>query len=314
MKDRLDALRRLVGFGSAAEPAVDNINRLGDRIASVAVQTQQQHELLMAQLETQYNQLSNQLKQHSEELVAAKRHFDSAIKKETLNATRQVEAFINLQALWNETDILPPMHGWPVSPDLAVMLIELMEAEQYDLIIEFGSGSSTLLMARLLRRLKKCQNQSDVIPELLTFEHLPEYHGKTQSLLQRSGVSEFVNLNLSPLIVYKNVDGGEYKYYDCDAALCVASQKINNPGAKILLFVDGPPAGTGPLARYPALPMVMKYFKTHELHVLLDDYIRQDEKDIAKAWQENMKQADRRYIHTEVALEKGASLLRIARC
>ena len=48
--------------------------------------------------------------------------------------------------------MLSPSHGWPVSPDFALNQVRMIQSFKYDLIIEFGSGTSTLLSLRALEK------------------------------------------------------------------------------------------------------------------------------------------------------------------
>lgn len=66
----------------------------------------------------------------------------------------QPEAFQALQGLIGDTSsrfgclngyLLSPEHGFPILPNFAVNLVRLIRDHKYDLIIEFGSGTSTLL-------------------------------------------------------------------------------------------------------------------------------------------------------------------------
>ena len=47
-------------------------------------------------------------------------------------------------------DVLGDFHGWPISPDIGLFLLEKMREQQYDLIIECGSGTATALFAKAL--------------------------------------------------------------------------------------------------------------------------------------------------------------------
>jgi predicted O-methyltransferase YrrM len=256
-------------------------------------------------VQEQQKLLIERVERQQAELIKLRTQLSDTVKKESLNAVRQVEAFLNLQVLMNGNGTtVPYMHGWPVSPDLALQLAQQIRAARYDQIIEFGSGASTVVMARSLQHLGGAR--------LLSFDHLADYCRQTAKLLQDYGLDGLVDLQLAPLVSRACSDGREYSYYDCDAALAATAERLHGVSApKVLLFVDGPPADTGPMARYPALQTVLAHFPDCEIHVVLDDYIRQDEKDIARAWQDELQRAGRQYIHTVLPLEKGASLLRI---
>ena len=73
------------------------------------------------------------------------------------------------------------------------------------------------------------------------------------------------------------VEGQEVVWYD-PAAL----HDLDGIG---LLFVDGPPAATGHHARWPAVPLLADRMAVGG-RVVLDDLIRDEEKEILARWQE----------------------------
>lgn len=201
---------------------------------------------------------------------------------------KQIESCIRLQHYLGAETILPDMHNWPISPDFCVLLINLVEQNDYDAVIEFGSGTSTLIIAKALARVGQRQN---AIPSpLLSFDHLPEYGEKTEKLLKQAGLNESVNVTVAPLAPWS--DGQlEYRYYDCDQALQAFKALVPDRPLRLLVMVDGPPAATGRHARYPALPKVLAVFGDRsDIHFLLDDYLRAEEQEIAAAWLELLKQ------------------------
>ena len=67
------------------------------------------------------------------------------IKKEIKQTFRQLEALQNLNAVLPANDVLPATRGWAASPDLLAVLVDLVVAERPSLVVECGSGASTLL-------------------------------------------------------------------------------------------------------------------------------------------------------------------------
>jgi len=66
------------------------------------------------------------------------------IKKEIKQTFRQLEALQNLNAVLPANDVLPATRGWAASPDLLAVLVDLVVAERPSLVVECGSGASTL--------------------------------------------------------------------------------------------------------------------------------------------------------------------------
>jgi hypothetical protein len=65
-----------------------------------------------------------------------------------LTITRQLEAFIQLRNLIGP--IPGQLHGWPISADFALHMLHQLLAEPPELVIEWGSGTSTFLLLQAL--------------------------------------------------------------------------------------------------------------------------------------------------------------------
>ena len=81
---------------------------------------------------------------------------------------------------------------------------------------------------------------------------------------------------------------------------------LSLPSANLLVIVDGPPATTGPQARYPAIEWLLTALPDCSAEVILDDYARPDEKAIVQRWCSLLEQRGYRVGLQEHALEKGA--------
>lgn len=231
-------------------------------------------------------------------------------KSQNENSLRQIESFLRLQSYCGDRIVLPDMHGWPVSPDLGVYIIRLVEAGGFDAIVEFGSGVSTLLIALALQKAAD-SHAKGVSTSFVSFEHLESYLQQTQAQLHQAQLSETVQLVYAPLVETAGAQNNASLYYDCQATLTQLRLSIPKPNPKLLVFVDGPPAATGPLARFPAMPSIERAFDgCAEVHYLMDDYIRQDERDIVAHWQAHLVQQGRQVEKQELKqFEKQACLL-----
>ncbi|MCK7579982.1 MAG: hypothetical protein MZV65_32785 [Chromatiales bacterium] len=67
-----------------------------------------------------------------------------------------------LQSYMGADFLMPEMHTWPISPDLGVLLIRLIESSDYDAVVEFGSGVSTVILAKALAKCVESANESSV--------------------------------------------------------------------------------------------------------------------------------------------------------
>ncbi|HSW22938.1 MAG TPA: hypothetical protein VLJ62_09235, partial [Burkholderiaceae bacterium] len=70
------------------------------------------------------------------------------MRKQLAGAVKQVESFMSIQNYLASGEMLTNFHGWPISPDVGVFVLEKIRERKYDLIIEFGSGTSTMLFAK----------------------------------------------------------------------------------------------------------------------------------------------------------------------
>lgn len=264
-------------------------------------------------LQEHKTELDAQLKKQADELIRVRKFLDSSLKNEVSNAAKQIEAFMGLQNYF-ATGELPSVnterHSWPISPDFAIYLIELIELNDYDLIIEFGSGISTVIIAKTLAKMAS-QRQGKPSVTFASFDHLDQYYQQTRAHLQQAGLADTVQLTLAPLKDWPAPDGNAYSYYDCQPILAQLAQAHVTASLRMLVIVDGPPAATGKHARYPAAPLILQHFAQAHIDLLLDDYIRTDEKEIAQRWEADIAAAKRAYTHTERRLEKDACLIQI---
>jgi hypothetical protein len=262
------------------------------------------------QLQKQNAALSEQIQKQSTDLINLRKSLESTVKKEMLNTAQQLEAFLGIQNFLNHGERLPGMHGWPISPDFALYLIELIDANDYDLILEFGSGTSTVLIAKTLARIGR-QHHGTPSTVQISFEHLEQYHAQTLANLKQSRLVEAVQLVLAPLQPYQAPNGNTYSYYDCHATLAEVAQRLSATDLKVLMVVDGPPAVTGRHARYPAVPAVLAELKSARIDILLDDYIRDDEKEIAQLWLEDIRGIGAQANMQKLRMEKDACFISI---
>ena len=211
------------------------------------------------------------------------------INRVSRRSFEQVQATVNLFELVDVTAPVPPMRGWAVSPDALNILIQEFLATRPRLVVECGSGVSTLWLALVARKI-------GLDTRIVALDHDPGFAAKTNRLLEQHGVGVVASARIAPLV---DVTTGE------------ATQPWYEPSALTdlddigLLFVDGPPAATGPLARYPALPMLWDKLNPGA-SIVLDDTIRQDELDIIAQWTESHPELSTESFDTE----KGTHILR----
>jgi hypothetical protein len=196
----------------------------------------------------------------------------TALSRQVTDVSRQVaevHSLSNLRPMVGELP-LPPLGGWAIDPALAEKLTELVIFRKPQLVVECGSGASTVLIASCLRSLGTGR--------LVALEHQAEFHARTVTFLERHSLTEWADVRHAPLVTSAAVH--EMPWYDI--------RQIGHLDRPIdILLVDGPPATLGPLARYPAVPLLIHDLSATAI-VLLDDGRRPDETAIARRWQEEL--------------------------
>ena len=224
-----------------------------------------------------------------------KRTFDTLrqvradVPKEIKQTFSQLEALQTLNRVLSPTDLLPPTRGWAASPDLLMVLVDLVITERPSLVVECGSGASTLWIALALRRF-------EIDGRIVSLEHDPVFGGKTRDLLARHQVLDLVEIRDAPLESF-NVDGDNYSWY--------AARAWEDLKEIDLLFVDGPPAATGHRARYPGLPLLSESLSPVAT-IVLDDLIVPDMQEVLRLWLDAYPDFDSEIL----PLEKQAAVLR----
>jgi predicted O-methyltransferase YrrM len=211
------------------------------------------------------------------------------VKEEVKQTFRQLEALQNLSAMLPVNDVLPATRGWAASPDLLVVLVDLIVTDRPSLVVECGSGASTLWLALAMRRFK-------ADGRIIALDHDPVFGGKTRDLLSRHHVRDLAEVRDAPLESF-TLDGETYSWY--------AKSAWEDLAAIDLLFVDGPPATTGHQARYPALPLLIGSLSPVAT-VVLDDLVVPDMQTVLGLWRDAYPD----FSSEILPLEKQAAVLR----
>ena len=214
---------------------------------------------------------------------------DKEIKKEIRKTFRQLEALQNLSAMLPAGDVLPATREWAASPDLLLVLVDLVITERPSLIVECGSGVSTLWLALAIRRF-------GIDGQIIALDHDPAFGGKTRDFLARHGVCDLAEVRDAPLESF-SLDGETYSWY--------ARRAWEDLKGIDLLFIDGPPATTGHQARYPALPLLSGSLSPVAT-VVLDDLVVPDMQKVLRLWLDAYPEFGSEIL----ALEKQAAVLR----
>ena len=179
-------------------------------------------------------------------------------KKQNLHAYRQLEAFHQLISLLKFTAPIPPTRGWVASPDLLLAMTDIIRTHKPRLVVELGSGVSTLVIAKAGAK------------KLISIDNSDEFAAKTRTLLKEHGVRG-VEVRVAPLIPHASgVD-----WYD--------TSKLGNIKGIDLLFIDGPPGSNSRDARKPALQELLERMSPRDV-IIMDDVNRPAERELAEAF------------------------------
>jgi predicted O-methyltransferase YrrM len=141
-------------------------------------------------------------------------------------------------------------------------------------IIEFGSGLSTIMIGRLIRK-------NDLNTSILSIEHDQDWANVLCGLLQKEKLDDLVKVVHAPLRECTlSVD--DNLWYDTNEVSNHTKNKKFD-----MVIIDGPPAwikGYG-RARYPALPFIIEKLSAG-CSVYLDDVNRAGEQSILELWQQ----------------------------
>jgi hypothetical protein len=178
---------------------------------------------------------------------------------------------------------LPVFHGpelpwsdWAMRPSAIALLVDEMRSGRRQ-VVELGSGSSTVVLARAARELGA---------RIVSVEHDRAWAAEIRGLLRRerldaARVVDIPLAELDPRLVIPSEPTlrAPATWYDLAPLREVCPDRIN------LLVVDGPPAAEAPdvLIRAPALP-ALEHRLSSGCTVALDDVSRRAERHAAELW------------------------------
>lgn len=201
----------------------------------------------------------------------------------------QTQALLNLFALGPVRGVVPPMGGWAASPDVVAVLVQEMLTRRPSLVVECGSGVSTLWLALVA--------EWYALPtRIVALDHDEHFAAQTRRTLIEHNVAHRAEIRYAPLAP-AGLAGHETPWYD--RSVVADLQDVG------LLFVDGPTETTGPLVRWPAVP-VMEGRLAPRATIILDDLIRASEQEVTARWAVALSD----FVLERLPLQKGAARFR----
>lgn len=187
---------------------------------------------------------------------------------------RQTAALVDLHMLLAPEHLTGLPGGFAAEPATIHELVRhILNSPTVPLIVECGSGSSTLWLALACRR----RGNGRVV----ALEHDPHFAEETRALLADHQLDQFAEVRTAPLAPHPTVDSPS-PWYSVEA--------LSDLDGVDLLFVDGPPGHVGKLSRYPALPAFASKMSAGAV-IALDDAERPSEQATLEKW------------HSEIGLE-----------
>jgi predicted O-methyltransferase YrrM len=180
------------------------------------------------------------------------------VKEQIWHSYRQSEALQQLFALLKFSAPIPPTRSWAASPDLLLTIADLVRTRKPRLVVELGSGVSTLIVAKAGAR------------KVISIDNSAEFAEKTRDMLKAHKVRG-VEVRVAPLKAHASgVD-----WYD--------TAKLKDLAKIDMLIIDGPPGSKNPDARKPALKELLAKLSPNVV-VVIDDVNRTGERQLAEAF------------------------------
>ena len=104
---------------------------------------------------------------------------------------RQVEALFSMFSTLKLRHPLPPMRVWAISPDFANIVISLIGEHRPGLVLEMGSGVSTLVAAYSLQEIKE--------GVVVSLEHDERFAAISAANVAKHGLQNIATITYAPL-------------------------------------------------------------------------------------------------------------------
>jgi predicted O-methyltransferase YrrM len=206
---------------------------------------------------------------------------------------KQLEAYISLIGVIRPKFPFPAMSNTTaIAPDMGLILASKVLERVPKLVVELGSGVSTLVIGYCLKR--------NGTGKLISVEHDQHYADHTEASIKLHGLEGYVEVVCAPVTPLRIKDA-VWPWYDVQRLNSIARKSID------LLVIDGPPGKLHELARYPALP-VFKDMLRPDAIVIVDDAKRSDEREMMARWLDECRSLQSMYLKTV----KGTRILTMA--
>jgi hypothetical protein len=207
-------------------------------------------------------------------------------EKDLTTLFNQLEALHGLYLELKFPVSLPPTRAWAASPDFLLLIAQHALDSKPEVIVECGSGVSTLVLARCM--------QLKGSGHVYSLEHDSEFTQKTRQHLERHELSKWATVFHAPLYGH-HLHGEQWPWY---------SEEVLPKLPIDMLVIDGPPYTVRSLARYPAGPILFNRLNDFAV-VFVDDTNREDERKILGMWASEFPELDQQLAECE----KGCTII-----
>jgi predicted O-methyltransferase YrrM len=217
------------------------------------------------------------------------------IRGDIRDGTSQLQSVLDIRAAVRADLPLPPFGSPMIEADCGSVIVRHILKYRPGLIVEAGSGSSTVLAASCLKQIGA--------GKVVALEHLKPWAELAHQNLQSLGLAEYGCVRYAPL-ERQQCNGLEYEWFAAGA------QQFDRPID--LLFVDGPPSGgaAAPLSRFPVLPLLARHLND-QAWVIVDDTRRRDSRRMLERWRTLF--ADWGFEERILPTKRGTGLIRLRR-
>ena len=184
--------------------------------------------------------------------------FKNAIEK----PYRQLEILMPLITDLEIKETLPHTRGFAGSPDYLCAIKDAIKEKKPNLVLEAGSGVSTIISAYALKKYGG--------GKIISLDHEEKYAQKTRDELKKHNLDKYAQIIYAPLKKHGNLIWYDYTLIEEDYSID-------------LFTIDGPPEKRGQMSRYPAIPLMFNKLSKSAM-IILDDARRKNEQSAIKLW------------------------------
>jgi hypothetical protein len=167
-----------------------------------------------------------------------------------------------------------PTHGWHLRAEALRLVAQIVAETQPRLVLELGSGSSTVLLAH------QCANLGGGA-RVVSLEESPFFAAQTRRLLRHHHLLDWVSIVVSPVVRTRvgHWHGYCYEMSEASLASAMASEQAE------LALIDGPMSAWTMRGdcRYATLPLIRRWLAEGAI-LIIDDAHRRRERDIIERW------------------------------